>query len=122
MRPTFAALFRSASGEAVRRYALSLPEAAEAPHFNYGSFRVRQKIFVTVPPGDDVIHVFAPQEACEQALVLYPQFVEKLMWGNKAAGVRVTLAGADPAVVKALILAAWRRRAPKSLHAGVATS
>jgi hypothetical protein len=40
------------------------------------------------------------------------------MWGNKAAGVRVTLAGAEPAAVKALILGAWRRRAPKSLQAG----
>jgi len=105
---------------AVRHYALSLPEAAEAPHFNYASFRVRQKIFATVPPGDDVIHIFAPEEDCERALALYPAFVEKLMWGSKAAGVRVTLAGAEPAVVKALILAAWRRRAPKSLHGGVA--
>ena len=103
---------------AVRTYALSLPEAVEAPHFNYASFRVRQKIFVTVPPGDDVIHVFAPDETCEQALALHPEFVEKLMWGNKAAGVRVTLARAEPAAVKALILAAWRRRAPRSLQAG----
>lgn len=104
---------------AVRTYALSLPEAAEAPHFDYASFRVRQKIFVTVPPGADVIHVFAPEEACERALALYPQFVEKLMWGNKAAGVRIALAQAEPAVVKALILAAWRRRAPKSLQAAM---
>jgi hypothetical protein len=104
----------------VRTYALSLPEAVEAPHFDYASFRVRQKIFVTVPPGDDVIHIFAPEEDCERALVLYPAFVEKLMWGNKASGVRVTLAKAQPAVVKALMLAAWRRRAPKSLQVGVA--
>jgi hypothetical protein len=106
---------------AVRDYALSLPEAAEAPHFHYASFRVRQKIFLTVPPGDEVIHVFAPEEQCEWALALYPQFVEKLMWGNKAAGVRVMLADAEPSVVKTLILAAWRRRAPKSLQAKVAS-
>jgi hypothetical protein len=53
-------------------------------------------------------------------LALYPHFVEKLMWGNKATGVRIALAQAEPAVVKALILAAWRRRAPKSLQAAVA--
>jgi hypothetical protein len=27
--------------EEVRRYALALPEAIEAPHFDYASFRVR---------------------------------------------------------------------------------
>lgn len=30
----------------VRRFALALPEATEAPHFDYASFRVRGKIFV----------------------------------------------------------------------------
>jgi hypothetical protein len=100
----------------VRSYALSLPEATEAPHFNYASFRVRDKIFVTVPPGEEVIHIFPPEEQREQALALYPEFVEKLTWGSKVAGVRVTLAGAEPTVVKALILAAWQRRAPKRLR------
>ena len=42
----------------VRRFALSLPEATEAPHFAYSSFRVRGRILVTAPPGDERIHVF----------------------------------------------------------------
>ncbi|TFW28574.1 MmcQ/YjbR family DNA-binding protein [Massilia horti] len=100
----------------VRKYALSLPEAAEAPHFNYASFRVRGKIFVTVPPGDEFIHIFVSDESREQALALYPQFVERLMWGNKVIGVRITLAGAIPSVVKGLIFSAWQRKAPKSLQ------
>lgn len=100
----------------VRNYALSLPETTEAPHFNYQSFRVRDKIFVTVPPGEEVIHIFPPEDQREQALALYPQFIEKLTWGSKVAGVRVTLAGAQPSIVKALILAAWQRKAPKRLH------
>jgi hypothetical protein len=100
----------------VRNYALSLPEATEAPHFNYSSFRVRDKIFVTVPPGEEAIHIFPSEEQREQALALYPQFVEKLTWGSKVAGVRVSLASAEPSVVKALILGAWQRRAPKSLR------
>jgi len=33
-----------------RRLALSLPEVTEQPHFDMASFRVRGKIFVTVPP------------------------------------------------------------------------
>jgi hypothetical protein len=100
----------------VRSYALSLPEATEAPHFNYQSFRVRDKIFVTVPPGEDTIHIFLPEAQREQALALHPQFIEKLVWGSSVTGVRITLAGAGPAVVKALILAAWRHKAPKALR------
>lgn len=104
----------------VRKYALSLPEAAEAPHFDYLSFRVRGKIFVTFPPGDEFVHIFPSEESRERALALYPQFVERLMWGNKVAGVRITLAEAIPAVVKGLIFSAWQRKAPKSLQANAA--
>lgn len=100
----------------VRNYALSLPEASEAPHFHFLSFRVRDKIFVTVPPGEKTIHVFPFEEQREQALALYPQFIEKLTWGSKVVGVRVTLASAEPSVVRALILAAWQRKAPKRLR------
>ena len=100
----------------VRTYALSLPEVTEAPHFQYQSFRVRDKIFVTVPPEEKTIHVFLPEAQREQALALHPQFIDKLVWGSSVTGVRVTLAGAEPAVVKALILAAWRHKAPKILR------
>lgn len=34
----------------VRTHALSLEAVTEAPHHTYSSFRVRDKIFVTVPP------------------------------------------------------------------------
>lgn len=100
----------------VRNYALSLPDATEAPHFKYRSFRVRDKIFVTAPPGEETIHIFLPEAQREQALALHPQFVDKLVWGTSVTGVRVTLAGAEPAVVKALILAAWQYKAPKTLR------
>jgi hypothetical protein len=99
----------------VRKYAASLPETAEAPHFEYLSLRVRGKIFVTAPPGEEFVHVFVPEEQRERALALYPQFVEKLTWGSKVVGVRVSLAAATPSVVKGLVLAAWQAKAPKSL-------
>ena len=41
-----------------RRHALSLPEATEAPHFHFTSFRVRGKIFATAPPDGEYLHVF----------------------------------------------------------------
>ena len=100
----------------VRRHAMSLPEVTEEPHFNYGSFRVRGKIFATVPPGGELLHVFAPDEAREVALALHPEWVEKLWWGKKVVGVRVSLPPADPAFVAKLLTEAWTAKAPASLR------
>jgi hypothetical protein len=98
-----------------RRIALSLPEAVEAPHFDFTSFRVRKKIFATAPPSGDYLHVFVDDEERERAVELHPDCAEKLWWGKKVVGVRVTLAKAPAALVKALLANAWRRKAPKSL-------
>ena len=100
-----------------RRIALAFPETAEAPHFDYTSFRVRGKIFATAPPDEKHLHVFVDDDAREQALELHQEFVEKLWWGKKVVGLRVRLAGATPAVVKGLLGNAWRRKAPKAMHA-----
>jgi hypothetical protein len=100
---------------AVRSHALSLPETAEAPHFNYASFRVRGKIFATVPPEEEHVHLFVAEEVREQALALYPEFLEKLTWGAKVVGLRATLTKAKPAVIKELLGQAWANKAPKAL-------
>ena len=100
---------------AVRKFALSLPEAAEAPHFEYSSFRVRGRIFATVPPDGLHLHVFVGDEDREPALEMHGEFARKLLWGGKAVGLRIVLADARPEVVKALLERAWRRKAPKAL-------
>jgi hypothetical protein len=101
----------------VRRFALSLPEAVEAPHFHFSSFRVRGKIFATVPPEETHIHVFVGDEHREPALAMHPEFLEKLLWGGKVVGLRVCLAQASPEVVEDLLRAAWTAKAPKALLA-----
>ena len=55
--------------------------------------------------------------ARERALELHPEFVEKLWWGKKVVGLRVTLAKASTSVVKQLLANAWKRKAPKALAA-----
>lgn len=99
--------------ETVRKYALSLGEVTEAPHHEYSSFRVRGKIFVTVPPKEDVIHVFVAEADREQALALYPEWAGKLLWGGKVRGLRITLALAAPTAVKALVGKAYDTQAGK---------
>ena len=100
---------------AVRKHSLSLPETTEEPHHNFSSFRVRGKIFVTVPPDEQHIHVFVGELDRERAIALFPDYIEKLMWGAKALGVRITLPQASAKVVKDLINAAWRNKAPPAL-------
>ena len=102
---------------AVRQHALSLPEVTEEPHFEYSSFRVRGKIFVTAPPDQKHIHVFVGEEHREAALAIHPEFVEKLNWGAKVVGLRIRLSPANASVVKQLVSEAWLRKAPKALQA-----
>ena len=87
----------------VRKFALSLPEVTEQPHHEYASFRVRGRIFVTVPPAEDVIHVFVADDDRERALAMYPQWTDKLLWGGKVVGLRVKLESAVSAAAKALV-------------------
>lgn len=100
----------------VRKYALSLPEVTEQPHFHFGSFRVRGRIFVTVPPEGAHLHVFVAELDREQALAIHPEFTEKLFWGGKVVGLRVNLAAAPVVAVKRLVLQAWENKVPKALR------
>jgi Protein of unknown function (DUF419). len=97
----------------IRTHALSLDAVTEEPHHTYSSFRVRGKIFVTIPPEETHLHVFVGEEDREQALALYAAFVEKLFWGSKVLGLRVDLAKATPAVIKALVDKAYDTRVRK---------
>jgi hypothetical protein len=101
----------------VRRYALSLPGAIEQPHFDMASFRVGGKIFATLPPADDVVHLFLTESDRDIALDLHRAFVEVLTWGQRVAGVRVRLGRADARAVRDLIDCAWAGKASKTLRA-----
>ena len=98
-----------------REFALSLPEANEEPHFDYESFRVRGKIFATIPPDKKQMNVFVDEQRRELAISMFPKSYEKLWWGKKVVGIKVTLFTADAADVRDLLHSAWERKAPKGL-------
>src|SRR5213075_2102966 len=98
----------------VRKLALALPEATEAPHFQRTSFRVRNKIFATAE--GEHLHVFVGEEERGQALALYPGFIEKLPWGARIVGLRIHLPKATEAAVAQLLRQAWSAKAPKALR------
>ena len=100
-----------------RRLALSLPEVTEQPHFDMTSFRVRGKIFVTVPPDGTRLHVFVDPLEVEGYVAQDPAAFEPLHWGKRLSGLRVILAATPQASLAELIEEAWRRKAPRSLVA-----
>jgi len=98
-----------------RAIALSLPDATEAPHFDYASFRVGGKIFATMPPDGRHLHAFVDEEERQRSLALHPDCVEALHWGRRVLGLRVDLHAADAALATRLLVRAWLRKAPRRL-------
>ena len=103
-----------------QKFALSLPETTEQPHFDYSSFRIRGKIIATVPPDGDHLHVFIDEDTTRAATAHSSGAFEELWWGKRLLGVRVDLRAADADLVFDLLEESWRRRAPKRLAAQLA--
>jgi hypothetical protein len=106
-----------ASVVTVRRVALSMPESTEAPHHDMTSFRVAGKIFATVPPSEDRVHIFLPDDEIHAYCAEYPGVVEELWWGKRLSGCRVNLTQTNQSLLREMLTEAWRRRAPKKLLA-----
>jgi hypothetical protein len=102
---------------AVRRIALSLPGSSEAPHHDMTSYRVMGKIFATVPPAGDRVHIFVGADETAAYCAEFPGVVEELWWGKKLSGCRVTLRSATAPLLREMLRESWRRKAPKRLVA-----
>ncbi len=99
---------------AVRTMALSLPESTEEDHHGMGSFRVRGRIFATVP---DPAHVRVMVDEAEgsAACAEAPAACEPLFWGRRLAGVVVDVRTVPTPLLRELLAEAWRRKAPPAL-------
>jgi hypothetical protein len=100
--------------EEARRLALSLPEAVEQDHHGFPSFRVRGKIFATMPD-DRQLNVMLGEDGIREAVGVDPGACELLWWGKRLSAVRVDLGRVDGAFLAELLADAWRRKAPRSL-------
>lgn len=105
--------------DAARRFALSLPETTEEPHFDMSSFRVKGKIFATVPQGGATLHVFVDPDEGRALLAEEAPAFEQIAWGKqlRTDWIRVHLRLADVAQVRELLEDAWRMKAPKRVLA-----
>ena len=97
----------------VRDLAMDLRGSTESPHHRYTSFRVRGRIYATAPREGGSLQVFVDEEDRERMVRIDPSAYEKLAWGRKTVGLRVSLERAQRADVQALLRAAWRRKLPQ---------
>lgn len=103
--------------QGARDFALSLPGTIEQPHFDMSSFRVHGKIFATVPPGQDVLHVFVQEAEVRACVAEDPSAFAPLLWGRRVSGLRLSLAAVSADRLAELLEEAWRRKAPRRLVA-----
>ena len=100
--------------EELRYLALSFPDTTEEEHHDRPSFRVGGKIFATLPD-DGHINVMLDPEAAHIATIVTTDGCRELWWGERLAGITVTLAVAELDMLAAVLTAAWRRKAPGEL-------
>lgn len=100
----------------IRAAALDLPETSEEDHHGRPSFRVRGRIFATLPDADH-LNVMIDPMAVDGVVRHAPATAEPLLWGKEVRGVRIHIHVAEPQLVRELIRAAWRHKAPRSLLA-----
>jgi hypothetical protein len=98
-----------------RRIALALPEAEEKSHFGKPDFRVRNRIFASLPPGGHAVLKLTPEE---QAMLTSaePDIFRPVKggWGRQG-WTEVNLSAADETTLRSACLMAWRNAAPISL-------
>lgn len=98
----------------VRDLALGLPEATEADHHGIASFRIRRKIFATVPD-DEHARIMLDENGIRSAVAEFPAVCQELYWGKKLACVVVAVDLATTALLRELLTDAYRRKAPTTL-------
>lgn len=103
--------------DAFRKIALSLPEAEEKSHFGKADFRVRNRIFATLPgDGSGVLKLTPEQQAMMCAAE--PRLLAPVAggWGRKG-WTRLDLGQSDEATATSALTTAWRNVAPWKLTA-----
>jgi predicted DNA-binding protein (MmcQ/YjbR family) len=100
----------------IRVLALSLPLAEEQPHFDRASFRVKGKIFATLPPGGEQLVLKLLPEIKESLKQSDPEAVIPLPGGwDRGGWTLLDIERMDDEKLADLIRLAWRQVAPKTL-------
>ncbi|MGO4630617.1 MmcQ/YjbR family DNA-binding protein [Streptomyces sp. 2RAF24] len=109
-----------ASSDAVRRIALSLPEAVEKPAWGMPTFRAGQggRMFASLDDTDQVMGVKCPKEDREELIAAEPEkFFLREGHDDGYAWIRVRLdALDDEEELRAILADSWRQAATRTLR------
>ncbi|MCC7371362.1 MAG: MmcQ/YjbR family DNA-binding protein [Chloroflexi bacterium] len=96
-----------------REMALSFPGTEERSHFGAADFRVRGKIYATLPSADRLVVWIDPNDQ-STLLSTFPTTFEKAAgsWGLRG-WTNVRLGLVDPDMLLDLLIESWRRQAGK---------
>ena len=99
-----------------RNIAFSMPEAIESSHMSHPDFRVSNKIFATLGPGDAWGMVKLTPDQQRQFIQAAPDtFVPASgAWGRRGATTVVLKPAKEPVIRRAMLMA-WRNVAPKDM-------
>lgn len=97
-------------------FALSLPEAVESAHHGTRDFRVRSKIFLTLPDQDYCVVRLTPDQQ-HMTLAIAPDETAAVPggWGLRGS-TRLFYQLAGEALVQDLVRKSWQNAAPKTLQ------
>lgn len=96
--------------EWARRRALALRKVTEQEHHGMASFRVRGKIFATVPD-DEHLRVMVEEGEIRAAVSQNPAVFHEFYWGKRLACLVVDLPGTSPTQRRELLTEEWLRKA-----------
>jgi hypothetical protein len=103
------------NAETFRRLALALPEAEEKSHFGKADFRVRNRIFATVPDVETaVVKLTSEQQEIMTGAEPAVFSAVKSGWGRQG-WTTLALVKADEATLRSVLQMAWKNVAPKKL-------
>jgi hypothetical protein len=94
--------------------ALALPESVQADHHGRPSFRVKAKIFATLPDATHM-NVMLDEPGIRTAVQSHPHACAERWWGKRLAAVQVDLERADASLLSELLADAWEGKAPARL-------
>ncbi|WP_378948368.1 MmcQ/YjbR family DNA-binding protein [Mesorhizobium sp. ANAO-SY3R2] len=98
-----------------RRFALALPETIEKSHFGKADFRVRNRVYATLPESADAVVKLTPDQQ-ELLASSEPAIFQPVNggWGRQG-WTRISLAAADEPTLRSALAMAWRNTAPATL-------
>src|ERR1700689_2526168 len=94
----------------VRQMALGLPETTEQDHHGMTSYRVRGRIFATVPD-ERHVRIMADEPEILAAVATDPETYAPLYWGKRLACVVVDASSANRERLRELLIEAWLKKA-----------